>query len=134
MKRNKAEEAEQLFQEGYALYRKEPEGTLSSDRQFLKPMEKSAKLGNPKASFVLGYLLCVGYKDLPVDIRRGSKILKKCFQPLNSLMDIYHDYLAAKFLSEYYRVPLAGFIKDDTKVKSLLSLAETYQNLNISPA
>jgi TPR repeat protein len=127
-------EAERLFQEGYQKLESEPKETLVSSKEFIPLFERSSKLGNPKGSFMLGYLLCVGYKDLPVDIERGSKILKKAFQPLSGLSEKEHDFQAAKFLSEYYRVPLAGRVKDDEKVKALLRLSDTYREESLSPA
>ena len=70
MKETKTQQCERLFKEGYELLEKEEETSLTSNRAFIKPMEKAAGLKNPKAEFVIGYLLCIGYKDLPVDIKR----------------------------------------------------------------
>lgn len=128
MKRNKTDTGERLFQEAYALLKKEPESRLESDRKFLKPLNEACRLDNPKAEFVSGYLLCLGYKDLDVDVKKGKKILSKCYGLLNSLAEENHDPQACVFLAEYYRVPLAGYIKDDAKVKAYLSLADTYKN------
>ncbi|MCI2068397.1 MAG: sel1 repeat family protein [Bacilli bacterium] len=134
MKETKAQQGERLFKEGYELLEKEEENSLTSNRAFIKPMEKAAGLKNPKAEFVIGYLLCIGYKDLPVDIKRGTKILKKCFAGLEVLSQEEHDYQACKFLSEYYRVPLAGRVKDDDKVKALLTLSDSYREKAESPS
>jgi TPR repeat protein len=130
-KEEKKKAGEELFQKGYSLLQAEPEAALVTSREFLKPLEKAAKYGNPKARFLLGYILTVGYKNIPVDISKGNKILKKCFEELMDLSAVSHDYQAAKFLSEYYRVPLAGHVKDDEKVKRILALSDSYREAEL---
>jgi len=132
MGKNKAEISEELFQKGYALLENENKDTLTTNGEFLKPLYKAAKYHNPKAQFVLGYIFCVGFKDLPMDISKGERILKKCYDPLVALSAEKHDYQAAKFLSEYYRVPLADHVKDDEKVKKILALSDSYREAQLS--
>jgi TPR repeat protein len=130
-KEEKRKQAEQLFLKGYQILESEQEDALVSSRKFLPFLEKSAKDKNPKARFILGYILTVGYKDLPVDISKGNRILKKCFDDLETLSEQNHDYQATKFISEYYRVPLAGHVKDDEKVKRLLALSDSYREAEL---
>jgi|GEM_PF-3531476 TPR repeat protein len=131
--KDRVEEGEKLFVKGYDAYLREPKNTLVSDRKFLKDLEKSARYKNAKALFVLGYFLCVPYKDLPVNVKKGKKVLQKAYPGLLSLSNSRHDPVATKFLSEYYRVPLADFVKDDSKVKELVSLSKMYEEEERSP-
>lgn len=131
--KDREQEGEKLFKRGYEAYLREPKNTLVSDRKFLKDLEKSARYKNAKALFALGHLLCVPYKDLPVNVRKGEKVLKKAYPGLLSLSNGRHDPVATKFLSEYYRVPLAGFVKDDSKVQELVSLSKMYEEEERSP-
>jgi len=127
---SKEEKGERLFQEGYQQMQMESvSDSLRADLSFLKPLEKAAKLKNAKARFVLGYILCVGFKNIPLNIKKGNKILEKCYDGLNALSQINHDYQATKFLAEYYRVPLAKRVKDDEKVEKLVKLSESYREL-----
>ena len=130
MNTTKEEKSEHLFQDGYRLMQIEAvSDSLKANLSFLKPLEKSAKLKNPKANFLIGYILCVGFKDIPTNIKKGNKILNKCYERLNSLSQVNHDYQATKFLAEYYRVPLAKHIKDDDKVEHYLTLSQNYREL-----
>jgi len=125
---SKEEKGERLFQEGYQQMQIESvSDSLKADLSFLKPLEKSAKLKNPKANFVLGYILCVGFKDIPLDVKKGSKILDKFYERLSNLSNVKHDYQATKFLAEYYRIPLAKRVKDDEKVEKLIKLSDSYR-------
>lgn len=127
---SKEEKGERLFQEGYQQMQIESvSDSLKADLSFLKPLEKSAKLKNPKANFVLGYILCVGFKDIPINVKKGNRILDKCYSGLSDLSRIKHDYQATKFLAEYYRIPLAKRVKDDDKVEKLVKLSESYRDL-----
>jgi len=131
MGETKQTRAESLFQKGYREMQKESaKDSLKANFSFIKPLERSAKLKNPKANFILGYILCMGFKDIPLDIKKGSKILSKCFESLSNLSTVTHDYQATKFLSEYYRVPLANHVKDDAKVTKLLKLSDDYKEMS----
>lgn len=134
MKKDKRLQAEAYFQDAYEILESEKVPSLTSDGKFLKPLKKAAELGNAKASFMIGYLLCTGYKNIvDVDVKKGERILSKCFEPLKKLVDEDKDYQACKFLSEYYRMPLAGHVKDDEKVEKLLKMSDDYRaaKLNI---
>lgn len=122
---------ELLFEEGYSLLQGESPDALTTSLKFVKPLSKAAKLNNGKAMFVLGFLLATGYKDISVDLRKGNKILKKAF-PLLEEASHKHDSLATRFLAKYYETPLVNFVKDDSKVQTLLKLASTYEeNLHV---
>ncbi len=132
MGKDKVKLGEQLFQKGYSMLEDEPKDSLSTSGDFIPFLNKAAKYKNPKAIFMLGYILCVGYKDLPMNISKGKKALKKCYESLVTLSAEKHDYQAAKFLSEYYRVPLADYVKDDDKVKKILALSDSYREAQLS--
>lgn len=134
MGKNRELEAEKLFQEGYSLLEREDDDALTSSRIFVKPLQKAAKMKNAKAQFMIGYLLYVGYKDIPVNRKKGNRILKKTYPRLEELSNKNHDFQATKFLSEYYRVPLANYVKDVDKVNSLLSLSDTYLDMRLHNA
>lgn len=128
----KASQSEEFFQKGYKLYLEDcNSNSLTSSLKFLPYLKKSAKSKNPKAMFLLGYILVVPHKDIPVDINRGNKILKKAFNPLSILANEKLDPLACYFLSKYYSVPLLDFVKDDQKVENLLVASKQYQFVRI---
>ncbi len=130
---NKKELSENLFLQGYKLYKEELiNNKLTSDQKFVEYLKKSAKLKNPKAMFLLGYILCVPFKDIPIDIDKGTKLLNKCYDSLANLIEVNSDPLACEFLAKYYQVPLANHVKDDTKVEKLLELAKQYSNLEVN--
>lgn len=117
-------EADKLFQEGYKLFKKEQESTsLQANLDFVSYLRKAERKGSVKARFLLGYILCVPFKDISVDLEKGNKILKKCFKPLSEMVEISKDPQACLFLSKYYEIPLANHVKDLEKVKKLLVLA-----------
>lgn len=128
MKARKQEDGEELFEEGYRLYKSEDKNSLQANPEMVKLFEKSAKKKNPKALFVLGYLLTSGYKDIERNPRKGNRILKKVFPELKSLSENKHDAKATEFLALYYDIPLLYFVHDGDKVASLRALAELYEN------
>lgn len=132
MGKDKVRLGEELFQKGYQMLESEDKDALTTSGDFVSPISKSAKYKNPKAMFLIGYILCIGYKDLPMNISKGERILKKTYDLLVNLSTEKRDYQAAKFLSEYYRVPLAGHVKDDDKVKKILALSDSYREAQLS--
>lgn len=129
----KKQQSEQLFLQGYKLYKAEEiNNKLTSDLSFLPYLKKASKLDNPKATFLLGYLLSVPFKDVPLDINKGNKLLSKCYNDLIELIEKESDSLACEFVAKYYQVPLANHVKDDEKVKHYLELAKQYSELSIN--
>lgn len=129
----KKELSENLFLQGYKLYKEESiNNKLTSDQKFVEYFKKSAKFKNPKAMFLLGYILCVPFKDIPIDIDKGTKLLNKCYDGLIELVEQKSDPLACEFLAKYYQVPLANHVKDDSKVEKLLELGKQYSKLEVN--
>lgn len=129
----KKQQSEQLFLQGYKLYKAEEiNNKLTSDLSFLPYLKKASKLDNPKATFLLGYLLTVPFKDVPLDINKGNKLLTKCYDGLIDLIEKESDSLACEFIAKYYQVPLANHVKDDEKVKHYIDLSKQYSDLGIN--
>lgn len=127
MKKNNMN-SEALFLEAYQMMEDERnKATLVADTKFLNPLKKSFHLKNPKAIFLLGYILAVGFKDLEMDVNKGNKLLKKAYPLLKDLVDNNQDALASKFLALYYQVPLSNFVKDQEKVDKYLKLAKSFE-------